>query len=55
MTLPSIAAGAVQTAQMPIQPKPETDTALTLEVTVIPVPGEQIVTNNRFTYQLTFR
>ena len=28
---------------------------LTLEVTVNPVPGEQITTNNRFTYQLTFR
>jgi hypothetical protein len=54
-TIPTIAAGAVQTAHLKIQPKPPTQTALTLEVTVIPVPGEQIITNNRFTYQLTFR
>jgi len=53
-TIGSIAAGAVQTAALPIQPPPEKNTALTLEVTVIPVPGEQIITNNRFTYQLTF-
>jgi hypothetical protein len=54
-TIPSIAAGAIQTASLPIQPSPPTGTQLTLEVTVIPVPGEQITTNNRFTYQLTFR
>ena len=53
-TIKSIAAGAVQTAELPIHPKPPRNTALTLEVTVIPVPSEQIVTNNRFTYQLTF-
>lgn len=54
-TIPSIAAGAIKTATLPIRPAPETGTQLTLEVTVTPVPGEQIVTNNRFTYQLTFR
>jgi hypothetical protein len=54
-TIPSIAAGAIKTANLPIRPAPETGTQLTLEVTVTPVPGEQIITNNRFTYQLTFR
>lgn len=53
-TISSIAAGAVQTASLPIQPAPPKNSQLTLEVTVIPVPGEQITTNNRFTYQLTF-
>jgi hypothetical protein len=54
-TIPSIAAGATSTAAMPVHPQPEKGTTLTLEVTVLPVPGEQITTNNRFTYQLTFR
>jgi hypothetical protein len=54
-TIGSIAAGATQTAALPIKPGPPRKTPLTLEVTVNPVPGEQITTNNRFTYQLTFR
>jgi hypothetical protein len=54
-TVPSVAAGAIQTAKLPIHPRPATDTQLTLEVTATPVPGEQITTNNRFTYQVTFR
>jgi CARDB len=54
-TVPTIAAGSIQTASMPIQPQPEKNTALTLEVTITPVSGEQITTNNRSTYQLTFR
>jgi hypothetical protein len=53
-TLGSIAPGAIQTAVLPIHPAPPRNTPLTLEVTVNPVPGEQITTNNRFTYQLTF-
>jgi hypothetical protein len=53
-TIGSIGAGAIQTATLPVQPAPPKDTTLTLEVTVTPVPGEQITTNNRFTYQLTF-
>ncbi len=50
-----IAPGAIQTAKLPIRPRPATNTQLTLEVTATPVPGEQITTNNRFTYQVTFR
>jgi outer membrane lipoprotein-sorting protein len=54
-TIGSIAAGAIQTAPLPVHPSPQKNTPLTLEVTANPVPGEQITTNNRFTYQLTFR
>lgn len=54
-TISSIAAGAIQTADIPIHPQPERNVQLTLEVTVLPVAGETITTNNRFTYQLTFR
>jgi hypothetical protein len=53
-TIPRIAAGAIQTASIPIQPAPEPGQQLTLEVTVQPVPGEQIAENNRSTYQVTF-
>jgi hypothetical protein len=53
-TIGSIAVGSTQTAALPIKPAPPRNTPLTLEVTVNPVPGEQITTNNRFTYQLTF-
>jgi len=53
-TIGAIAAGAIQTAALPIHPSPARNTPLTLEVTVLPVPGEQITTNNRLTYQLTF-
>jgi hypothetical protein len=54
-TIGTIAAGGVQTAALPIHPQPEKNVELTLEVTVLPVPGETITTNNRSTYQLTFR
>lgn len=53
-TIGSIAAGSTQTTTLPIHPSPQRKTPLTLEVTVNPVPGETITTNNRFTYQLTF-
>jgi hypothetical protein len=53
-TIPRIAAGGIQTATLPIDPAPDTGQQLTLEVTVTPVPGEQIADNNRATYQVTF-
>jgi hypothetical protein len=53
-TVSQIAAGAIQTASIPLQPTPETGQQLTLEVTVQPVPGEQIADNNRSTYLITF-
>ena len=53
-TIPRIAAGEIQTASIPIEPAPDPGQQLTLEVTVQPVPGEQIAENNRSTYQVTF-
>ena len=54
-TIGTIALGGIQTATLPIHPQPEKNVELTLEVTVLPVPGETITTNNRSTYQVTFR
>jgi hypothetical protein len=54
-TISSISAGSAQTAALPIKPQPQKGVELTLEVTVLPVAGERITTNNRLTYQLTFR
>jgi CARDB protein len=54
-TIPRISAGGIETASIPIQPAPDTGQQLTLEVTVTPVPGEQIADNNRSTYQVTFK
>jgi hypothetical protein len=54
-TIGTIAPGGIQTATLPIHPQPEKNVELTLEVTVLPVPGETITTNNRSTYQVTFR
>jgi hypothetical protein len=53
-TISRLAAGSIQTASIPIRPAPERNTQLTLEVTVQPVPGEQITNNNRSAYTLTF-
>jgi CARDB len=53
-TIPRIAAGAIQTASIPIEPAPDPGQQLALEVTVQPVLGEQIASNNRSTYQVTF-
>ena len=54
-TIPRLTAGSIQTASIPVQPAPDKNTELTLEVTVEPVPGERITTNNRSTYTVTFR
>lgn len=53
-TIPRISAGGIETASIPIKPDPEPGQQLTLEVTVQPVPGEQIADNNRSSYQVTF-
>jgi CARDB protein len=54
-TIPRISAGAIQTASIPIQPAPDKNKQLSLEVIVQPVPGEQITNNNRSIYTITFR
>ena len=53
-TISRVAAGDIQTASIPIDPAPDPGQQLTLEVTVHPVPGEQIASNNRSSYQVTF-
>jgi hypothetical protein len=53
-TVSSIVAGGTGTAKIPIQPTPPSGQDLTLQVTVQPVPGEQVATNNRATYQVSF-
>lgn len=52
-TIPRIDAGEIQTAKIPIDPSPPSG-EVTIEVTVQPVLGEQVETNNRSTYQVTF-
>ncbi len=54
-TISQLAAGSIQSASIPIRPSPERNTQLTLEVTVEPVPGEQLTNNNRLTYSVTFK
>jgi hypothetical protein len=53
-TIASIAAGAIKSVDLPIDPAPETGEPLTLEVNVLPVEGEQVADNNTATYEITF-
>ena len=53
-TISRIVPGGTGIAKIPIQPAPPTGQTLTLQVTVQPVPGEQVATNNRATYQVLF-
>jgi len=53
-TIPRIAPGEIQTASIPLQPTPASGQQMTLEVTVQPVLGEEVESNNRSTYQVTF-
>jgi hypothetical protein len=52
-TIPRIGPGEIKTASIPIQPTPASGDA-TIEVTVQPVLGEQVESNNRSSYQVTF-
>jgi hypothetical protein len=40
--------------KLPFEARPETGVALTLEVQVVPVLGEEVADNNSFTYTVTF-
>lgn len=53
-TIPRISAGGIETATLAFDTEPPSDTELTLEVTVVPVPGEQLADNNAATYPITF-
>jgi hypothetical protein len=50
--IPSLEAGATETAVVPLTPAPEGETVL--EVEVEPVPGEEVATNNEATYTVNF-
>jgi hypothetical protein len=54
LTIPRLDSQGIETAALPIDPEPDTDIPLTLEVTALPVPGEQVVDNNTATYTVTF-
>ena|SRR5215210_602613 len=53
-TIPRIGPGETQTAKVKLDSSPPTGEESTLEVTVQPVLGEQVETNNNATYQVTF-
>ena len=53
-TINSIAAGATETASVPLQPVPKAGDSLTLQVDVTPVGCEQVEENNQATFPITF-
>jgi hypothetical protein len=53
-TIPRIAAQQTQTATIAFAQEPPTGTPLTLEISVLPVPGETLFENNTLTYTVTF-
>lgn len=53
-TIPKIAAGGTQIGSIALQPSPPSGQQVSVQVTVQPVPGEQLTTNNTATYQVTF-
>jgi hypothetical protein len=53
-TIDSIAAGATQTATIPLAATPPTGRPVTITVQVLPVPGEKNLTNNKATFSAVF-
>lgn len=53
-TLSSIAQGETAEVNVPISPAPPTGQPLEMEVTVEPLPGEEVVENNTATFTVTF-
>jgi hypothetical protein len=54
LTIPRLDSQGIESANLPIDPEPETGVPLTLEVTAVPVLGEAVVDNNTATYTVTF-
>ena len=50
----SIAANETQSVAIPLQPAPKSGQTVDLDVSVAPVCGEQVETNNKATYSVTF-
>ncbi len=53
-SIPSVGAGEIQTAKIPLSPAPSKGSNLTVNITVQPVVGESDTTNNESTYQVTY-
>jgi len=53
-TISKIVAGGTQTVAIPLKPAPPAGQELSVQVTVEPVAGETLTTNNTATYQVTF-
>lgn len=53
-TLPQLPAGQTKSVSLPIKPAATAGRPLSLDVTVQPVPGEHVSSNNRATYSVTF-
>ncbi len=53
-TIPRIDVGATESAMLNIQPEPASGDELTLEVTAVPVPGEEIADNNTGSFTVLF-
>jgi hypothetical protein len=53
-TVSRIAAGDTAQATIPFSDEPPTGAPLTLEISVLPVPGETLFDNNTLTYTVTF-
>jgi hypothetical protein len=52
--IPTLDAGGFEELTLGLEEAPETDVPLTLEVEVLPVPGEESADNNAATYTVTF-
>jgi CARDB len=53
-TIPSIAAGEIESVKIPLDPAPSKGSNLTVDITVQPVVGESDTSNNESTYQVTY-
>jgi hypothetical protein len=53
-TIPRIVPGGTQTASIELKPSPPAGQEVSVQVTVQPVPGETLTTNNTATYPVTF-
>jgi hypothetical protein len=53
-TIPSIAAGQTGTASIPLAQTPPTGRPVTIDIQILPVPGEKNTTNNKGTFAAVF-
>ena len=53
-TIDKLDASGIDQVTLALEDMPDTGVALTLEVEVLPVPGEEVADNNAATYTVTF-